>query len=91
MSDGDIVFRERPAAGEPEALLVLHHGRGADESDLLALADALDPERRQHVVTPRGSLQLQGWPGYHWYVVPRVGYPDSETFHAAYRTLAAFH
>ncbi|MGH3111208.1 MAG: alpha/beta hydrolase [Gaiellaceae bacterium] len=91
MSDGELVFRERPAAGEPEALLVLHHGRGADESDLLALADALDPERRLHVVTPRGPLQLQGWPGYHWYVVPRVGYPDPETFHAAYRTLAAFH
>ena len=91
MSDGDIVFRERPAAGEPEALLVLHHGRGADENDLLPLADALDPERRLHVVTPRGPLQLQGWPGYHWYVVPRVGYPDTETFRAAYRTLAAFH
>jgi phospholipase/carboxylesterase len=30
-------------------------------------------------------------PGYHWYTVPRVGYPDSETFHAAYRKLAEFH
>ena len=26
---------ERPAAGEPEGLLVLHHGRGTDERDLL--------------------------------------------------------
>jgi phospholipase/carboxylesterase len=82
---------ERPAAGDPEGLLVLHHGRGADERDLLPLADVLDPERRLHVFTPRAPLQLPGWPGYHWYVVPRVGYPDPETFHAAYRGLAALH
>ena len=28
-------YRERPAAGDPAGLLVLHHGRGADEHDLL--------------------------------------------------------
>jgi phospholipase/carboxylesterase len=43
------------------------------------------------VATPRGPLTLPGWPGYHWYVVPRVGYPDHDTFHAAYRALAGFH
>lgn len=36
-------YRERPAAEEPAGLLVLHHGRGADEHDLLGLADVLDP------------------------------------------------
>ena len=87
----ELVYRERPAAAEPEALIVLHHGRGADENDLLPLADVLDPDRRMHVVTPRAPLSLEGWPGYHWYVVPRVGYPDPETFQAAYRALAAFH
>jgi phospholipase/carboxylesterase len=87
----ELVSRERPAAGEPAGLLVLHHGRGADEQDLLGLADVLDPERRLHVVTPRGPLQLPGWPGYHWYVVPRVGYPDPDTFQAAYDSLAALH
>jgi phospholipase/carboxylesterase len=86
-----LTFRERPARGEPEGLLVLHHGRGADESDLLSLGDVLDPHRRLHVATPRAPLQLPGWPGYHWYVVPRVGYPDHDTFHAAYQELAAFH
>jgi phospholipase/carboxylesterase len=84
-------FRERPAAGEPSGLLVLHHGRGADELDLLPLGDALDPARRLHAITPRGPLQLPGWPGHHWYTVPRVGYPDRETFAAAYELLAAFH
>ena len=86
-----LTFRERPADGEAQGLLVLHHGRGSDESDLLGLADVLDSERRLHVVTPRAPLQLPGWPGNHWYVVPRVGYPDPDTFHAAYAKLAAFH
>jgi phospholipase/carboxylesterase len=84
-----LTYRERPAAGEPAGLLILHHGRGADEHDLLGLSDVLDPERRLHVVTPRAPLAIGG--GYHWYVVPRVGYPDPDTFHAAYRKLAAFH
>ena len=86
-----LTFRERPAAGEPDGLLVLHHGRGADEQDLLALGDALDPGRRLHVVTPRAPLTLPGSPGYHWYVVPRVGYPDRDSFHAAYRQLGELH
>jgi phospholipase/carboxylesterase len=87
----ELSYRERPADGEPAGLLVLHHGRGADEHDLLGLADVLDPQRRLHVATPRGPLELPGWPGHHWYVVPRVGYPDPDTFHAAYAALAAFH
>jgi phospholipase/carboxylesterase len=87
----ELTYRERPAAGEADGLLILHHGRGADESDLLGLADVLDPERRRHVVTPRAPLTLPGWPGHHWYVVPRVGHPDHDTFHAAYEKLAALH
>ncbi|HUA74092.1 MAG TPA: phospholipase [Solirubrobacteraceae bacterium] len=85
------IFRERPAAGDPSGLLVLHHGRGTDEHDLLPLADALDPRRRLHVVTPRAPLTLPGWTGHHWYVVPRVGYPDPETFAASYALLSDFH
>ena len=82
---------QRPPGDDPEGLLVLHHGRGTDERDLLGLADALDPERRLHVVSPRAPLQLPGSPGYHWYLVPRVGYPDHDTFHAAREALAELH
>jgi phospholipase/carboxylesterase len=89
--DSALVFRERQADGDASGLLVLHHGRGADEVDLLGLADVLDPDRRLRVVSPRAPLELPGWPGYHWYVVPRVGYPDPATFRAAYEQLATFH
>jgi phospholipase/carboxylesterase len=86
-----LIYEERAAAGEAEGLLVLHHGRGTDERDLLGLADALDPRRRLQVVSPRAPLRLQGSPGYHWYLVPRVGYPDHDTFHAAREALAELH
>jgi phospholipase/carboxylesterase len=82
---------ERPAAGAAEGLLVLNHGRGTDETDLLRLADYLDPAQRLRVVTPRAPLTLAGSPGYHWYLVPRVGYPDPETFFAARAALAELH
>jgi phospholipase/carboxylesterase len=43
------------------------------------------------VVTPRAPLQLPGSPGYHWYLVPSVGYPDPDTFEAARRRLGELH
>lgn len=86
-----LLHLERAAAAEPEGLLVLHHGRGTDETDLLRLADHLDPAGRLLVVTPRAPLVLPGSPGYHWYLVPRVGYPDFDSFHAARVALAELH
>ncbi|MGB0097715.1 MAG: phospholipase [Solirubrobacteraceae bacterium] len=86
-----LTFRERPAAGDPDGLLILHHGRGTDERDLLPLGDALDPQRHLHVVTPRAPLRLPGSPGFHWYLVPRVGYPDPDSFNSAIAQLAALH
>jgi phospholipase/carboxylesterase len=87
----ELIFEERAAEADPQGLLVLHHGRGTDERDLLPLADALDPGRVWHVVSSRAPLQLAGSPGYHWYVVPRVGHPEPDTFHASYRLLAELH
>jgi phospholipase/carboxylesterase len=80
---------ERPAAGEPEGLLVLLHGRGADEHDLYPLLDLLDPERRLLGVTPRGPLSLPPG-GAHWYVVHEVGYPDPDTFFPTFTELSAW-
>src|SRR5213079_1438963 len=74
-----MVVARRAAAEEPAGALVLFHGRGADEHDLFPLLDALDPERRLDGYCPRGPLSLPPG-GRHWYVVPRVGYPDPATF-----------
>jgi phospholipase/carboxylesterase len=73
----------RPAAAEPEGLLVLFHGRGADERDLHPLLSLLDPERRLLGVTPRGPLHLPPG-GAHWYAVQQIGYPDPATFLATF-------
>jgi len=86
-----LVFAERPAEGEPRGLLVLHHGRGTDEQDLLPVGDIVDPTRKLHVVAPRGPLSLPGSPGYHWYAVARVGHPDPATFEASVAALAELH
>ncbi len=82
-----MIVRERPADGEAAGALVLFHGRGADENDLFPLLDVLDPERRLDGYTPRGPLSLPPG-GAHWYIVPRVGYPDRDTFLASYAAAA---
>ena len=86
-----LAFADRPPRAQPDGLLILHHGRGSDEQDLIGLADVFDPEQRLYVVAPRAPLQLPGSPGYHWYLVPRVGHPDRSSFERAYRELADFH
>jgi phospholipase/carboxylesterase len=78
-----VIVRERPAAGEAAGALVLFHGRGASEDDLFPLLDVLDPERRLHGYCPRGPLSLPPG-GAHWYIVPRVGFPDPATFASSY-------
>nr|MBA3366635.1 phospholipase [Actinomycetota bacterium] len=42
----ELAWRIREAEAAPDGLLVLFHGRGADENDLFPLFDVLDPDRR---------------------------------------------
>jgi phospholipase/carboxylesterase len=79
VSTDSLVHLRRPATGEPEGLLVLFHGRGADEHDLFPLADALDPGRELLAVVPRAPLSLPPG-GAHWYALREIGYPDPPTF-----------
>jgi len=78
-----LIHLRREAAGEPAGAMVLFHGRGTSEHDLLPLLDMLDPERRLVGITPRGPLSLPPG-GAHWYAVARIGFPDHDTFHATY-------
>ena len=84
-----LVDRVRPPAGEPAGALVLLHGRGTDEQDLLPLLDLLDPERRLLGATARGPLALPPG-GAHWYAVREIGYPDPGTFLETYPRLTGW-
>ncbi len=85
---GPLPHRVRPATGESAGTLVLLHGRGADEHDLFGLFDVLDPQRRLTGITVGGPLALPPG-GRHWYVVPRVGFPDPATFGATFAELTS--
>jgi len=83
----ELLFSERAPAGQAEGLLVLHHGRGSDENELLRAAEVLDPHHRLHVISPRGPLAPEGMSGRHWYLVERPGHPDPATFAGSYAAL----
>lgn len=50
---------------EPDRLLLLIHGKGADEHDLEPLVSALDPESRFLALLPRAPIPFMG--GWQWY------------------------
>lgn len=89
-----LVYRVRqPAAPDPSGrppLLILLHGIGSDERDLLALAPHLD--RRLLVASVRSPISL-GQGGYGWYnmtMTSRGPVIDDREADAALRTLTAF-
>jgi phospholipase/carboxylesterase len=85
-----LVHLIREPDSEPQGALILNHGRGTDEHDLHGLLDELDPERRLLGVTPGAPFTDIPPGGRHWYIVPRVGFPDPETFGHSYRLLTEF-
>jgi len=63
----------RPAGGAPNPpLLILLHGLGADEADLLGVAPALDP--RFVVVSVRAPYEAEPM-GYAWYAIDWAEHP----------------
>jgi phospholipase/carboxylesterase len=88
MSEG-LVHLLREPEGEAEGALILNHGRGSDEHDLFGLLDELDPERRLLGVTTGAPLTNIPPGGRHWYVVPRVGFPDPATFASSFSLLTS--
>jgi len=77
------------APGAP--LLVLLHGRGSDEQDLMGLARFLPAGAI--VVTPRAPFPGAPWgygPGWAWYRFLSGTTPEPESFEAGQRALAEF-
>jgi phospholipase/carboxylesterase len=90
MSDSEaLVHITRAAAGEPVGALVLLHGRGTSEHDLLPLLDVLDPERRLVALVPRAPLTLPPG-GHHWYVSVGIPNPHPQTFHGTMTLLSGW-
>ncbi len=80
------VLRPRDESpGQPPALLMLH-GRGSNEMDLLELAGVLDG--RFLTLSPRAPYALGG--GFHWYALSQAGAPDPHTFEEGLGTLRRF-
>ncbi len=67
--------------------LILLHGRGASEDDLLGLVPYLDP--RLLCIAPRAPLRF-GYGGYTWYDLQEVGAPESGQFTESYQKLSQF-
>jgi phospholipase/carboxylesterase len=87
----ELTYAERPAIGESDGLLILHHGRGADEHELLELGAALDRVHRLHLILPRAPLTFEELDGHHWFGVREIGHPEPASFQDGYAALCRFH
>ena len=67
--------------------LILLHGRGTNEDDLLGLAQYLDP--RFFVVSARAPFRFP-YGGYTWYEIVEVGSPVTPQFEESYQRLSQF-
>jgi phospholipase/carboxylesterase len=74
----------QPEGGTPGLLLL--HGRGADEADLMGLEAALDP--RLTIVSARAPFRLG--PGFAWYGMAQIGEPDDDTLLTSLSELREF-
>jgi phospholipase/carboxylesterase len=77
----------RAEPGKPPALILLH-GRGADEDDLLGLAEYFDD--RLFIISPRAPYAFAHGDGRTWYDLEEIGKPDRAMFLESYNRLCSF-
>lgn len=75
-------------SGDVHPTLIMLHGRGADEENLLGLATFYDP--RLMILSVRAPFQFSPEGGYTWYDVGTVGTPEPVMFRESYDKLAQF-
>ena len=81
-----ILLPERPAAA-PHPAIILLHGRGSDEEDLLGLAPELD--ERFLILSARAPVQFP-YGGYTWFDMESDGSRDEKGFHSSLAALSRF-
>ena len=91
MAPSSLIYLERPAAASPRACWSSTTA-AAPTSATCSASPTCSTRSGGCTWSRRGRrCRSPGSPGYHWYLVPRVGYPDPETFHAARAALAELH
>ena len=87
-----LIHKIRPPSttgSEKPPVLVLLHGRGTNEDDLLGLVEYLDP--RFFVISARAPFRFQDESGgYTWYDLREAGSPVLQQFDASYLKLIQF-
>lgn len=76
------------ARGAFHPTLLLLHGRGADEEDLMGLSSVLD--KRFMIVSARAPYPFPYSGGFTWYDVDEVGTPEPTMFKSSYEKLSTF-
>ncbi len=82
------VLPPRTPGGATHPTLILLHGRGADEEDLLGLSAYLDD--RLLILSVRAPYPFTHGGGYMWYEFDGVGSPDPVMFMSSYDKLSGF-
>jgi|WetSurSiteA1Bulk_404760.scaffolds.fasta_scaffold87227_1 phospholipase/carboxylesterase len=77
--------KNSPASAHPT--LIMLHGRGADEEDLLGLSSLLD--ERLLIISARAPYEF-AYGGYTWYDIGQVGVPLPGMFDESYAKLNTF-
>jgi phospholipase/carboxylesterase len=77
----------RTEPGTPPALILLH-GRGADEDDLLGLGEYFDD--RLFIISPRAPYAFANGGGRTWYDLEELGKPDRAMYLESHRKLCSF-
>lgn len=83
-----IMGEPRTATASAYPTLMLLHGRGADEQDLLGLSSYLDT--RFLILSARAPYPFEYSGGFTWYDIDEAGAPEPAMFTSSYQKLSAF-
>lgn len=88
--DSVLVHKVVPSrrSGTSYPTLIMLHGRGANEDDLLSLAEYLD--ERLLIISPRAPFPFTWGGGYTWYEILNTGSPEPKMFAESYTRLVQF-
>ena len=82
-----VAYPPREPGTAPHPALILLHGRGTDENDLLELVSSLDP--RFYIISVRAPLSF-AYGGYTWFDVIEIGKPEPQQFAESCAMLSQF-